>query len=124
MHTAIAAIIAITASKSPILLMPNKEDSCTFRVSPNIQHNAVIAKIRIVIYCLLLSFSVVTSGVILIFSLGRNTRYIVPNIKGIKPNTVGIPYCNHSEKLILSCEATMAFGGLPTKVPIPPILAL
>ena len=36
----------------------------------------------------------------------------------------GKPYIIHWAKLIFSCEATIAFGGLPTIVPIPPILAL
>ena len=48
----------------------------------------------------------------------------VPIINGIKMSIIGKPYHNQSEKVKCKLLATIAFGGLPTNVPIPPILAL
>ena len=44
--------------------------------------------------------------------------------KGKRMRTTGIPYLSHSVKVMSKFVATMAFGGVPTSVPIPPIFAL
>ena len=59
-----------------------------------------------------------------ILSFGLKTIYSVPIMIGIKIIMIGKPYHNQSAKVRCNCVATMLFGGLPTKVPIPPILAL
>lgn len=48
----------------------------------------------------------------------------MPAISGSSNSTSGTPKRIHSAKPMPACAAAMALGGLPTSVPMPPMLAL
>lgn len=45
-------------------------------------------------------------------------------MRGNRANTMGTPKANHWAKPMPAWAAAMALGGLPTSVPMPPMLAL
>ena len=56
--------------------------------------------------------------------LGRSTTHSDSTMAGIISATTGMPYFSQSAKLMSIIVASSALGVLPTRVPIPPILAL
>ena len=57
-------------------------------------------------------------------SFGLKTMKSVPIINGIKMSILVSHTITNQRRLKCKLLATIAFGGLPTNVPIPPILAL
>jgi len=55
---------------------------------------------------------------------GRSSRKSIPTISHSKNSTSGTPKRNHSAKPVPTCAAANALGGLPTRVPMPPMPAL
>ena len=55
---------------------------------------------------------------------GLSTPQSTSTISGIRTSTIGMPMRSHCAKPIPACAAAIALGGLPTSVPIPPMLAL
>ncbi len=91
--------------------------------APNIQHSAVVAKTAsVTTRC-----QVKTNGALRTSSSrvasGRKTHQSTRTISGSNTITAGTPKRSHSPKLIPSFCAAIPFGGLPTKVPMPPTLA-
>lgn len=56
-------------------------------------------------------------------SRGRRTRYSTPIISGSSSATAGTPMRSHCANEMPAAAAAMALGGLPTSVPMPPMLA-
>ncbi|CAV18326.1 hypothetical protein VS_1200 [Vibrio atlanticus] len=90
---------------------------------PNIQSVTVKRKIDSVIFLLFVHSTGAWSSSNLWSSFGLVITYKIIIVIGNKIIEIGSPSAIHSVKLKPTSAAAMAFGGLPTKVAIPPIEA-
>ena len=90
---------------------------------PNSQHNTVATNTIRVSSCSRFHGSRSVEGAIRRFSRGRSNSHSSSNISGSMTSTAGRPMRNQLAKSSPVIAAAIAFGGLPTSVPIPPILA-
>ena len=121
----IAAESATILSKLPIGFgKPNNWEIIGLRYPPKIQRIATVIKMTKVKTRCLVMWIFSNSAAKWRPNLGLNTIYNQPIISGNKINMTGVPYISQSAKSKWSCEAAMALGGLPTSVPIPPMVAL